>query len=235
MKRLENGLLEGIEYKKDEFGFIDWRALIPTKYLFPNNEKLAALGKEAADSIDGLDDSMILIKLAGIKWLAKVRGFTGVYFKTESITPYPVVRCEISWIPNEEHPTGATYEEIASCNAENADELSLKFRESIAANRAFVRCVRNFLNVNIVGEEEVFNKAISSPSESPESPEKFAVTPQDILLNNAKKKGFTLASLIELANKEGAAIPLECSSEKDFCTLLEPKIARKLLKAIKKV
>lgn len=234
MKRLENGLIEGIDYKKDEFGFIDWRALIPSKFLFPNNEKLAAMGKEPVDSIEGLEDSLILIKLAGIKWLAKIRGFESVRFQIESTSPHPVVLCQIRWLPNEENPLGATYEEIASCNSENSDELSLKFRESIAANRAFVRCVRNFLNVNIVGEEEVFNKGISAPSETPET-ERFAVTPQEILLKNAQIKGFSLASLIELANKEGANIPADCASEKDFCAALEPKIARKLLKTVKKV
>ena len=49
------------------------------------------------------------------------------------------------------------YEEYANATSENTNDFCLKFLETIACNRAFVRCVRNFLNINIVGVDELDN------------------------------------------------------------------------------
>ena len=73
--RDEYGLLPSIEYIFDKDGFIDWRSMIPKEYLFPNRYWFELKGKEVPKSVDGLDDEQILIRLSGIKWAARIRGY----------------------------------------------------------------------------------------------------------------------------------------------------------------
>ena len=47
---------------------------------------------------------------------------------------------------------------------DNTSSFAQKFLETIAANRAFVRCVRNFLNVHIVGADEIDTSNGKSPT-----------------------------------------------------------------------
>ena len=52
-----------------------------------------------------------------------------------------------------------------------------KFLETIAANRAFVRCVRNFLNVHIVGADEIDSSqsnAAPPVTQEPKRPDKLS-------------------------------------------------------------
>ena len=44
---------------------------------------------------------------------------------------------------------------MANATLNNTSSFAQKFLETIACNRAFVRCVRNFLNVHIVGDDEI--------------------------------------------------------------------------------
>lgn len=233
------GLINNFEYSFDDFGFVDWKSLIPKQFLFPNTEKFKSLGKEIPSSIDGLDESMILIKLSGIKWLARVRGYTRVDFDYSSSGAASTAKCRIHWIPNFENPQGAVYEEVASCDSRNADDFSLKFSESIASNRAFVRCVRNFLNVNIVGEEEIFNKESSQIKNIEESskPSQMSIDPQSIFIKICKEKNMSFDDILKFSesiiDKE---IDLKSiKDEKSLISNLNPKIAKKLLKEIKKV
>jgi len=233
------GLIMDFDYKFDDFGFVDWRAIIPESFLFINKKKFEEAGKDVPTDIEGLDDSEVIIKLGGIKWLARVRGYESVSYEVVSADSQNViVKCLINWIPNFENPIGSSYEEIASCNAKNADSFHLQFAESIAANRAFVRCVRNFLNVNIVGEEEVANK-IPETKPSSEDPSHLSIDPQTIFFNKAKEKGKTFE---EIAGMCAEADPLISEAVKDkglndaaLIKLITPKAAKKLLRMIRKV
>ena len=51
---------------------------------------------------------------------------------------------------------------MANATLDNTSNFATKFLETIACNRAFVRCVRNFLNVHIVGDDEI-DKSGSAP------------------------------------------------------------------------
>ena len=59
-------------------------------------------------------------------------------------------------------------------------------KECIAENRAFVRCVRNFLNIHIVGADEIDSSKDKAPIET--SSESIDITPQGILAKNLKDK-----------------------------------------------
>jgi hypothetical protein len=67
--------------------------------------------------------------------------------------------------------------DVANATYDNTDGFGQKFLETIAANRAFVRTVRNFLGIHIVGEDEISKKPIASSSSAANSD----VSPQAIL------------------------------------------------------
>lgn len=154
--RNEFGLLEdpSIPYEFNEDGSVNWRKMIKPEYLVPN--------KQNTDETDisKLDDRDLLILLGGIKELAQVRGYHSVKYNIVAANPeYVCASCSISWIGNYE--TGGesiSFEAIADTHFGNTNGLSQTYLAAIAENRAFVRCVRNFLKINIVGKDEVGGK-----------------------------------------------------------------------------
>ena len=78
--RDENGLLKNVEYPFNEDGSVNWRGLVKEEHLFPNKSWFQMRGKDTPRSIEGLADHQLLIKLGGIKELAKLRGFSDVTY-----------------------------------------------------------------------------------------------------------------------------------------------------------
>lgn len=156
-KRNEHGLIESIGYVFNDDGSVNWRAMIAPEFLYPNRDWFDARKKPVPDSIDGLDDKQLSIMLGGIKELAKLRGFVSVRFDVKHIKDqYVTSKCCISWLGNyETNGEYVTYEDVGNATIDNTDDFCLKFLETIACNRAFVRCVRNFLNIHIVGADEI--------------------------------------------------------------------------------
>lgn len=170
-KRNEYGLLENVDYVFNEDGSVNWRAMIKPEFLYVNKEWFTRFGNEPPTSIEGLEDHQLLIKLSGLKELAKLRGFRVVTYDVSHLsTDHVVAKCRIKWIDNYETeatcPEDITYEDVANATVNNTDSFCHKFLETIACNRAFVRCVRNFLNIHIVGMDEIdrSNNASASPS-----------------------------------------------------------------------
>lgn len=156
-KRDENGLLDNVDYEFNEDGSVNWRAMIKEEFLYPNKDWFASRKKDVPSSVEGLSDKQLLIMLGGIKELAKMRGYYKVAFKTENITEgYVTAKCTIQWINNYESAAcGVSYSDVANATLANTDAFCAKFLETIACNRAFVRCVRNYLNIHIVGADEI--------------------------------------------------------------------------------
>lgn len=155
--REENGLIKDYNYSFTSDGFIDWRAMIKPEYLYPNKDFFEIRKLPIPQSIEGLDDKQLLIMLAGIKELARLRGFRSVNYSINHIQKdYVVAQCRINWIGNyETSGLDIEFEDVANATSDNTDNFCLKFLETIACNRAFVRCVRNFLNIHIVGADEI--------------------------------------------------------------------------------
>jgi hypothetical protein len=234
LHRNELGLFDSIEYVFDDFGFINWRATLPKQYLCPNRFHFEAQGKEVPTSIEGLEDNQLFISLGGIKWLARARGYTSVDFSTFNKDGGAVASCFIKWIPNYENPAGASYSEVASCTENNSAKEHFRYAESIAANRAFVRCVRNFLNINIVGEDEVSTS--SGTLDSAAEPTSSSIRPIDILMKNARAKNMALPDLKALCLKEGFLTPEgaeKITSEVSFGKILPASSLKKLIKILK--
>ncbi len=161
-RRDKNGLIPSVEYHFNEDGSVNWRAMIKPEYLYPNRDFFDNRKLSVPDSIDGLDDKQLLIMLAGLKELAKLRGFSSVTYEVKNVDDaYVVAKCKITWLSNYETPSssifgsGVVFEDVGNATRDNTDNFCLKFLETIACNRAFVRCVRNFLNIHIVGADEI--------------------------------------------------------------------------------
>lgn len=194
-KRLrdENGLLRNINYIFNEDGSVNWRAMLKSEFLYPNPDWFKRQNIPQPDSVEGLEDKQLLIYLAGLKDVAKIRGFKSVEFEVYTVNPEHIqAKCRIHWIPNFESDfCGQSYEEIASATKLNADAFGLKFGEAIACNRAFVRCVRNYLGINIVGADEL-DKSKNGSSNYSESPPEYTtvgadssqLSPQGLLESN---------------------------------------------------
>jgi hypothetical protein len=90
----------------------------------------------------------------------------------------------INWIENYEGAYGhtQTFSSIANATTNNTNGFAAKFLECIAENRAFVRTVRNFLGIHIVGADEIDSSKNKSPIVMP-PPSSGAkdISPQGIL------------------------------------------------------
>ena len=188
-KRNEHGLLESVEYEFNQDGSVNWRAMISPEHLYPNKDHFEMRKMPVPDSIEGLEDNQLLIKLGGIKELAKLRGFHNVtYDVVESSDSRVVVQCMINWIENYEgsYAHTQTFSSIANATTHNTNGFAAKFLECIAENRAFVRTVRNFLGIHIVGADEIDSSKNKSPIVAPPSPSGAKdISPQGILKEKA--------------------------------------------------
>jgi len=147
--------------------------MIKEEHLFPNKSWFESRGKDCPRSIEGLEDHQLLIKLGGIKELLKLRGFNTVrYYAEKCDRDHVSVNCTIEFMPNYETEGNlVSFQDMANATLDNTSSFATKFLETIACNRAFVRTVRNFLNVHIVGDDEIdkSNKPVSNAL-SPLSP-----------------------------------------------------------------
>lgn len=158
-KRDINGLLECVDYTFNPDNTINWRGMISKEYLVPNRDSFKNQKDINIKEIDvtTLSDNQLLILLAGLKELAQIRGYTNVsYDVIQSQPDYVSVKCTIDWIPNYE--TGmqqVSFSALADAHLDNTKDFAKNFLMAIAENRAFVRAVRSFLKINIVGNDEM--------------------------------------------------------------------------------
>lgn len=177
--RNEYGLLNSVNYHFNDDGSINWRKMIKNEFLYPNKGWFDLRKKEFPNSIEGLADNQLLIMLGGIKELAKLRGFENVSYEVLNIGDnYVTAKCQIAWIGNYETDNRVVaFEDVANATADNTDDFCIKFLETIACNRAFVRCVRNFLNIHIVGADEIDKSKTALPSTLQENGYDSSVVP----------------------------------------------------------
>lgn len=151
LERDENGLLKGIEYVFDEHGMIDWREILPKKFLYFKDEQY--LGEE----INNVPDNALLVYLDGIKWLAKVRGYNSIRYPiVNSGTDFVTCVCEIEWIGNyETEGRSIVHSSVGYSTLDNTSDFMGLYLGPDAENKAFIRAVTTFLRVNVCGKEEI--------------------------------------------------------------------------------
>ena len=184
------------EFKYNENGSINWRAMVKPEYLYPNKDWFELRGKPLPDSVEGLADNQLLIKLGGLKELAKLRGYNSVTYEVVKCDrDYVVVKCKIHWkalfdgeASNKVIEDPCAFEDMANATLENTNDFCAKFLETIATNRAFVRCVRNFLGINIVGDDEIDKSKNKVASYENAESNIVNITPQGLLKKQAKDK-----------------------------------------------
>jgi hypothetical protein len=158
-KRDVNGLLECIDYVFNPDNTINWRSMINKEYLVPNRDAFKYQKDINLKEIDvsTLADNQLLILLAGIKELAQIRGYKNVSYDVIQAQPdYVAVKCTIDWLPNyETNMEIVSFSALADAHLDNTKDFAKNFLMAIAENRAFIRAVRSFLKINIVGNDEM--------------------------------------------------------------------------------
>ena len=158
-KRDPNGLLECVDYVFNPDNTINWRSMINKEYLVPNRDSFKNQKDINLKELDvsSLADNQLLILLAGIKELAQIRGYSNVSYDVIQAQPdYVAVKCTIDWIPNYETGMNTiSFSALADAHLDNTKDFAKNFLMAIAENRAFIRTVRSFLKINIVGNDEM--------------------------------------------------------------------------------
>jgi hypothetical protein len=195
--RNKYGLIEdeNINYVYNEDGTINWRKMVKIEYLVPNRQKTQET------DVSKLEDRDLLILLGGIKELAQIRGYTSVEYKVVAASEnYFATSCKIKWIPNyETNGRVIEFEALADASPNNTKSFARFFLAAIAENRAFVRCVRNFLKINIVSQEELGDAKLVDDSHSiQENP----TSPYSLLEKIMKDKNLTFEQLKKKLIKE---------------------------------
>lgn len=183
-----------IKYIYNEDGTINWRAMVKSQYLVPNRQKTQET------DVSKLEDKDLLILLGGIKELAQIRGYTNVTYNVVAASEnYFATSCRITWLPNyETEGREISFESLADASGGNTKSFARHFLAAIAENRAFVRCVRNFLKINIVGQEELGDAKILEENSLAENP----TSPYNLLDKLMKEKNITFTVLKNKLIKE---------------------------------
>lgn len=190
------GLLENppIPYVFNDDGSVNWRKMVKPEFLVPNKQRTQET------DISKLEDKDLLILLGGIKELAQIRGFTCVSYEVpEASSSYVIASCYINWIGNyETDGKDVSFQSLADASPDNTQSFARNYLAAIAENRAFVRCVRNFLKINIVGQDEVGakNNFDDAAAENP-------VTPAAVLSSLMKEKNVSLEQVKKKLAKDG--------------------------------
>lgn len=204
-QRDENNLVENAEYKYDPDGRIDWKALLNVKWLRVKDDKKSEVERKYKKPISELDlstveDYYLYVTLGGYNEVARLRGFDSLIHKVDFVDQTKaVVTCTMHFLPNHEDKAGLTCSGVASGSVYNVSPDFVQFMETIAENRAFVRCVRRALNINIVGQEEL-GKGLSmtqgAAESRPEEPQETAsLKPYAVLEKRCRELKITFVAL----------------------------------------
>lgn len=228
-----NGLLNDKFHIFTSDGFVDWRKMIDSKYLVANLAKFPDGTHQSSLKVEELEDSQLLILLGGIKDLANIRGYTRLEYRVHSCSnSYVAVSCKIKWLPNyETNFMEVESESLADAHLDNTKSFAKDFLMAIAENRAFVRAVRNFLRINIVGSDEMGdskNGVVSTPTE--ESPAISSTHPSNVLKETMDKTGITFEKIKATLVKEG----IEDASQWNGVSDIPNKIVFSLIQRLKK-
>ena len=206
-KRDELGLLDGKSYEFTEDGLVNWRKMIDTKYLVPNLSKFPSGTENKNLNVQDLEDSQLLILLGGIKDLANIRGYSKVQYNVFNCTQNHVaVSCKITWMPNfETSGQEVEFESLADAHLDNTKSFAKDFLMAIAENRAFVRSVRNFLRINIIGSDELGDSKNQTVihTESGTETQVSASHPSNVLKDLMARANISFDTIKETLVKEG--------------------------------
>ena len=182
-KRLENGLIDGVEYIYLENGRINWLKMIPEEYLYINLDprRIARIEKQLSKPIaevqkSEVKDTDLVITLQGLRYILDLRGYKQSKIKLDYCSPdYAAATCEIVFLSNLEESFEQTFTASACAHKNNTKSFYQAYLVEAASNRALCRAVRQFLKINIVSNEELGQEKDApieetTPTDNPMSP-----------------------------------------------------------------
>lgn len=207
--RDSRGLRTDIVHQYRADSTVDWKRMIPAEFLYVAEEHEAAVvkqfGKPLAEiDVYQVDDRKLRVYLGGWKKLLAIRGFTSLTNPCTFVTPEKAVAtCTIQFTPNYEtdmQPVAYSWTASASY-ANTSGDIAQLFLEATACNRAFSLCLRGFLNVNIVGKDEIgpsrrgkaADQGVAPPADQPssEAAPTTTIVAADTLHKRCAEKGLT--------------------------------------------
>ncbi len=200
-ERDEKGLLKGVKYHYKANGRIDWRKMVDPQYLVVNKGWFESRKLTVPDKIDGLEDKQLLILLGGVRDLADIRGYINAVPNPIVSTPsFASCKTVFNWIPNyETSGVAQTSGGVANAHNNNTTSFVKVFLDQIAENRAFVRGVRNYLNIQVVGQDEIGPDGEVDDKDNSES----QGSPQKFLQGFLNKKGISFEKFKNKMNQKG--------------------------------
>lgn len=198
----EDGLVKDMVYHYRDDGSVNWRAMLLPEHFAVNTrrfaQELATKHSKPAEqlAVTDVEDKYLLIYLAGFRYLARIRGALSVEPTIVASSPtFASVRTLITWRPNPE--TGGMEAVSGGCANASVDNVSPMVRgslEAIAENKAFVRAVRSYLEIPILGYDEVNgdDKGGATEGTAPSTTGQFSLLPHGHLEKVASDKGWTL-------------------------------------------
>lgn len=217
----DTGLIDGIDYIYREDGSINWQAMLKPEHLYVNPDYTSSIEKRFSKpwrevNVKDLEDREVLVTLAGINYLAWLRGRTSIIPKVDSVTEHDVTStCIVKFIPNIEDLDGLEVGAQASANVYSVSGKFQPFLATFAQNRAFVRAVRQALRIDILGKdefdaeaskkhEEEVKKGYTIPKKTEatvEPSEPSVILPHQKLAEKCKEKGYSFEDLQKSAIK----------------------------------
>jgi hypothetical protein len=201
----ENGLVKGFNYQYTPEGKIDWFAAIPEKFLYIQQndpKKVVEIEDKYGKSVKSLkpsevDKRYLCVLLDGIRYLAALRGFKAdirdvnnvTYDNRYELVASCTITSKITWIANSETNWEITSSDQGGASFGNVESFMKKYVETAASNRAFIRNVRGFLNIGVVGKDEIGPSGNVEKISEEAEPSSSALNPQALLEGAVKKLG----------------------------------------------
>jgi hypothetical protein len=200
-----------------ETKLFEWKNLIPAKYVDIGNEWLSQNGIELKGVTDEQKEELkercgeenLIIKLAGFKHLAHLRGMSYVDYDIKHVSEKHVsATCTIAFdsvsVTDKDGTVynfpKSTISGIANATESNTSYPYSMFLESMAENRSFIRAIKTAFNINILGAEELKIQAATTPNML--EGEEGCASPQDSLRMAVQGKGKDFSDLRESLKKK---------------------------------
>lgn len=185
-----------------------WRSAIPRKFFAPNMQALtdeeAKLLEQGQLSVDTLPDNKLLLLLAGVKYIAKEHGYSKVDYTALSVLPdFVSVKCTIVWENPRLDVLSIEFSALADAHKGNTSGFARDYLTAMAENRAFSRCVRNFLGIDVLTESEIYSGSATQQEKQAEIQEEVKIDPLKNLKETMKKYKIKFAAVKALAIQQG--------------------------------
>lgn len=177
-------------YPRKPDGSINWRALVQPAHVYVkkgDEHKVAtALGVTPQDIKDGkydttrVEDKYLVIRKAGLIELARIRGYYAAVPEVKYASrDYVVVQTHIEWKPFDDQDA-VTTGGVGEASPDNTSSFMRVYLAAAAENRAFSRAVRQFLNIDIVSNDELGGNGVEPEVDSGPSVAS-SLSPQGVL------------------------------------------------------